>query len=286
VVQQETGNVKMKTTEELLKESVLTAPLALLSLKEPAHIQYVNSLLPYSTGFEIECSPIRDYTKEYREYFKRIPDIMEVNCDNNEQRFRIPNGIAGIICLFNICEALPKHLTQSESGIHYHVDATECFEQIILPHTTNHWILDELDSWDFVGTFNSRAINSGWLRFNSLRTLEFRCGNMSFEYPHLVKRIVHANDIVRRLKEQVGFFPTISDAVPDLSQAIEYVKNDTNSTIEDELKSKIEKLQKQLQNIKDIEEELKSKQEQEEKEERITMDEIRQVINRRVRNGS
>lgn len=202
-----------------LQELVETAPVVLLALKDKKIIDEINNMLPYSTGFEIECGV--NHTEFNKDNFDVIPDIMEVDTriSSGEQRFRIPNGFKGIICLYNLCEQLKNNLLLNYgSGIHYHVDCTGCFNQDLVGITmlNQSWILEELSSWDYKGTYNSKGINcsnvtgcdfnlntGNWLRFNHLRTMEFRIGEMSFDYKVLIRRILHCNSIVKRVKDKL-----------------------------------------------------------------------------------
>lgn len=196
-----------------LEELIYNAPLGLLSLKDENSIALANSYLPYSTGFEIECSKSDIYNEST---FKYIPSILDVNVDNSEQRYRIPNGIVGLICLYNICYNLNTNsLLNMESGIHYHIDCNEVYDKFSGTFFKSHedWILKELDLWNFRGRQKrgiSISLDPGnyftgtWLRNNSLRTLEYRVGNMSFDYKVLVKNIISANSITKRLKEDLN----------------------------------------------------------------------------------
>ena len=117
-----------KEVENIVKEMIYSSPLPLLSIKDEKIIDFVNSFLPYSTGFEIECNQGKNFNVEN---FENIPDIISVNIDSSEQRFRVPNGIKGIICLYNICEQLKLNSEENPlSGIHYHVDMIDVNEEI------------------------------------------------------------------------------------------------------------------------------------------------------------
>ncbi len=161
--------------------------------------------LPYSIGFEIEC--FKDTTFNIED-FKSIPNIMDVNVDTMEQRFRIPKGIEGLNCLYDITTALKKNsLLNPESGIHYHVDCTEAYHTFNseIVKANEKWMLKELESWKYRGTYNSKRIRftSGhiWIRFQeSFKTMECRIGEMTFEYELLFKRMSHLSDIVRKFK--------------------------------------------------------------------------------------
>lgn len=205
------------TKKELLEEIIYNAPLVLLTLEDEEMIELANHYLPYSTGFEIECHQGAGFNKEA---FTDIPHIMAVNVDSHEQRFRIPNGIAGILCLYHISEQLKIHSQLNEgSGIHYHIDMTG---MVNLPdqkfvYDNKEWILNELDSWGYKGRYNSRDVGLGkgrWLGFRKFKgceissynkeTAEFRCGEMTFEYKELLKNIVHANSIMKRVRIILG----------------------------------------------------------------------------------
>jgi hypothetical protein len=191
--------------EELIKEMIYSSPLPLLSIKDKEVIDYVNNFLPYSTGFEIECNYGKDFNKEN---FENIPDIVHVQVDRGEQRYRIPNGLKGIVCLYNICEQLKLNSEENPlSGIHYHVDMTDVVWEDVdddFCKKNKNWIVKELDSWEYKGEYNKRDVSKGgttWLRFSRHQTAEFRCGEMTFAYIELVRTIIHANNIVKKIKE-------------------------------------------------------------------------------------
>lgn len=197
-------------TDSRTKWAIFNNPLPLLEIKNPKIISAINSYLPYSTGIEMETPQASSYKKEF---FTDIPDIMEVNSSYIEQRYRIPNGLKGLVCLWNICEVCKEYLELNDlSGHHYHIDFSEVYDTINdtrdgLTNLSNllsnnlEWIEKELEDWKYSGTYNRRGDN--WVRWNGLKTLEFRVGNQSFDYPVIVKRIIHANDISRRLKKFV-----------------------------------------------------------------------------------
>ena len=83
--------------------------------------------LPYSVGIEFECIQNEHFNIEE---FKSIPNILDVNVDTGEQRFRIPAGLNGIKTLYKISEALKQNsLLNPLSGIHYHVDCTDIYDK-------------------------------------------------------------------------------------------------------------------------------------------------------------
>lgn len=209
-----------------LEALVYTDPLGLLTLRSKEDIDLANSYLPYSTGFEIECEQAEDYTKQS---FDAIPNIMEIASSGSEQRYRIPNGINGLICLYHISnEAKRSLLLNYGSGIHYHVDCTDCWRRELAEELIKQreWIIADLDKWKNKGTYNSIGVSIGaipdtrdlsyasvshltseflssWVRANHLQTLEFRIGEMTFEYTDWVKCIVEVNKMVKSLKDAI-----------------------------------------------------------------------------------
>ncbi len=265
-------------SEQKLKEIVKTSPLALLGLRNNEMIAYANNLLPYSTGFEIECINVDSIFNT--QAFLDIPDIMAVNCDTGEKRFRIPNGIKGMICLYNICEQLKISCQLNEgSGIHYHVDMSDCYSTYF--RNTNsgtakqffnqnkEWLLTALDTWGYIEAFhklnpdekpyNSREVgwSHNWIRFNDIGTMEIRIGEMSFDYEVLIKRIIHANQLAVKLRgAMVHFFeyisPEITYSVIDKNKIIEYYKKDKKeNTRLNRLKRELEKLRKEEDLVQD-----------------------------------
>lgn len=186
-----------------IEDCIYYNPLSLLNIKNQKILDSIDNYLPYSTGFEIECDQLNFIPKKFWD----IPDIMDVNCDMNEQRFRIPNGLKGLICLYNICERLKLDCAiNNGSGIHYHIDMTDWFDSINkeIIELNSEWILKELDTWNYKGKYNPRQLGldyNGWIKFqNHFKTAEFRIGEMSFDYNILVTRIIHANRIIKKFK--------------------------------------------------------------------------------------
>lgn len=252
-------------------EELLYNPLVLLTVKDETILNQFNNLIPYSTGFEIECDKKSSYNVLD---FTTIPYIMDVNTDSSEQRYRIPNGIRGLICLFIICEQLKNNSELNfGSGIHYHLDTTDCFDELQgIAIKNKDWILNELDTWDLKGCTQPRTIQdknrgNGFIVFNSLRTFEFRIGEMSFDYEILVNRIIHANNIVKRLKDEINISEPTFEPV-DSSLILTYLKNN-----------------KSIAGKKLIEAENKLKEFKEEKKKNVTVkpvENIQEVINSRV----
>jgi hypothetical protein len=216
--------------KELVKECVYHTPLISLALiKEyPDTIDMFNQYLPFSTGFEVECNQKENFSLAS---FTSIPYIVDVNIDRSEQRFRIPVGVNGIICLHYISQQLKNNSTLNEaSGIHYHVNITRYFDAITssLLEEEEDYILNQLDNWNYQGNYNSREINLDgccWIRFQrAFKTAEIRIGEMTFDYELLIKRIVDANRIIFDLVSQTNYNPTpeITDKFVTVDDLVEY----------------------------------------------------------------
>lgn len=220
-----------------IQELLFTNPKA-LDVLDPDVNKVSNFYLPYSTGFEIECAKDDNFSHAA---FLAIPNIMDFSADSSEQRFRIPSGIKGFQCLFDITIELKKNsLLNPLSGIHYHVDFTDSYhfikESTIKGITDT--ILQELDTWDYKGTYNTRGISLSmahqWIRFQpTFKTMEIRIGEMTFEYDLLVKRITHANELATRIKSYITLNRPINE------MATLYVEDEEIQNI---LKNRIERI--------------------------------------------
>lgn len=202
----------MKHGYKMVRDAVRRCPLPLLSLDSKLR-QVAEDMLPYSTGIEIECylkdkDSMHDISKREK-IASQIPDIMEVKFTESELRFRIPSGIKGLICLYNISEFLKEHaLINPSSGVHYHVDFTDVCENheklyslfFLIPRD---WILKSLESWGYTGSFNEWEVSfdKTAVKFHlDYRTVEFRIGEMTFDYELFIKRIIHCQNISRKIK--------------------------------------------------------------------------------------
>lgn len=193
----------------VLEDTIYNNPLALLALENAEEIGL--AVLPYSIGIELECFQKTSFNKDA---FLAIPDILEVRVDTGEQRFRIPKGLKGLICFWNICEKLYEYSELNMgSGNHVHCDFSECdFKFIDQSFVDNNkeWVLKELDTWNYKGKYNGRTLNNfkgGWAGFRSnKKSLEFRIIEMSFSYSVLLKRIVHICEISKKLKANLELY--------------------------------------------------------------------------------
>lgn len=190
--------------KKFIRECVLHSPLLLLKFKDNEEVvEYVNNLFPFSMGLEFECDKLDYYSKEY---FENIPNIMDVNTDSNEQRYRIAPGINGLITLHLLCKGLKQYSSLNlGSGIHYHTDLTPIYSEVINTKfiaNNRNWMLKELDTWNYKGTYNSREVGYHlyWIRFqNIFKTMEVRIGEMTFDYSLIIQRILSCCDIVKNI---------------------------------------------------------------------------------------
>lgn len=184
-----------------IEEAIYKAPLSLLSIKDEKVIKSIDNFLPYSIGMEFECEMKPTYKSIY---FENIPNILDVNVDKYEQRYRIPNGLKGLICLDNICNNLREYsILDIGSSNHYHFDMTDVSS---ITHSSNdfknnntNWIIEELITWKSTRSL-SQAYLGSWYKYNDLGTLEIRVGEPSFDYEVIVKRLIQGSNIVRKLK--------------------------------------------------------------------------------------
>ena len=233
------------TQIELIEDAIYKYPLVLLTIQDKKLIDQINKYLPYSIGIEIECDLSPNFDLDN---FKNIPDIIEVRIDASEQRFRIPNGLSGMICLYNICEQLKVNsLLNLGSGHHYHVDMTNSFHALNANYIEDneHWMLKELDTWGYTGSYNKRRVafdmGHNWIRFqNEFKTAEFRIGNMTFDYEIIIKRLIHASQIITRLITPLNVNLDIKYKQPNIPN-LETIINCNNT--------KINTLYKQLEKL-------------------------------------
>lgn len=218
----------------MVRELVRTNPLPLLDLKDKELIKYANSLLPYSIGMEFECAPTVQSERDpyFRTYIgnigstqtqiaikERIPGIMDIECDGSEQRFRIPSGIKGLVCLWYITVYLKEFYgLNNNSGVHYHVDMSDMTEfwQDMMNNSyyrdrfiqkNNNWVINSLKAWKYKGTYNSMVItynSKQAVKFHSLyKTMEVRIGEMTFDYQLLFKRISNCSNIATKIRKDL-----------------------------------------------------------------------------------
>ena len=244
------------------KGIVFSNPLSLIPyIDEPNTLAYLNSFIPFSTGFEIECFSSDHYNADI---LRAIPFLIDYNGGGNEFRFRIPSGFAGLICLYFIADEIKTHLTINPlSGIHYHIDCNtdnsfNFINKSNFIHSNYDWIIKELNKWKYKGTYNSMSISSdqpnnaytirqdgastmvsysSWLKFNyQYRTAEFRLGEMTFNYEVLLRRIMSANSIMKTLKfKKVPTYKVPDFEVIDIQKIIDFLSLERHDFKEDQV---------------------------------------------------
>lgn len=227
----------MRNGYQRVREMIRSNPLQLAYLKDKHLIAYANSLWPYSIGMEFECRLSSEVTANS---WHHNPEEQKWQLDRNllichkgfktvattkhddEHRFRVTSGIYGFIALYKLSAFLKEHYVENTgSGVHYHVDCTD------IPHFANTykdeniyyfhfnsqgfmsqvqpWVLKALKSWNYKGTFNKWELSSNKeaVRFHGkYSTIEYRIGEMTFDYELLLKRIMHAQHITQRIKKE------------------------------------------------------------------------------------
>lgn len=201
MVQEENVTAKLKQIEE----AIYSYPLSLLNITNKSLLDTIDDFLPYSIGMEFECHMKKSYNKKD---FDSIPDIMAVNVDSSEQRYRIPSGLKGMVCLYHICNQMKiNSMIDPGSSNHYHFDMTDVWDILPSYSDTNpsrqdyiNPILEELKTW---GTALNYSLINSWYRWNDLQTLEIRIGEPSFDYNVIINRLIQGSNITKRLKAKL-----------------------------------------------------------------------------------
>lgn len=187
--------------------------------------------MPYQTGIEIECHCSDPWKLDTD--LRKIDGIIENNSDSKEIRFRVAAGINGMIALEAALGLITKIcMLNPGSGIHYHIDCRESFYDVrdytYKISREDNWILKALDSWNYQGKYNSRSMGerkTHWVRIcPTYETLEFRIGEMTFNYAVILKRIISAQAIVRGIKKLSVTSPKRTKSNLEKKQQIRKIK--------------------------------------------------------------
>ena len=202
------------------------------NLPENQYEEFANYYMPVDTGIEIECSLKENVSVRI---FDNIPFIVENRSSSSELRLRIPSGIKGFKCLFEICEKLKEHCLLSNSGIHIHVGFNESQFNILKEKAEEYKedILSELDTWNYKGTYNARNLNTSrnWVRLHTTyNTMEVRICEMTFDYKLLIKRILHVQYLRYKLLDfietsELGVYNSYIDSLTNFDNAIQEAYN-------------------------------------------------------------
>lgn len=253
--------------KKLVGDIIYNNPLPLLTVQQSSPIlDEINLLLPYSIGFEIECQPKEKLYRSIHEIAKEFRDIPYIRSSDfnslGEIRFRIPNGIRGIFSLYCLTILLKRYAELNMgSGIHIHIDMSDgdYLSKIGdgFVNENSSWILEELDTWGYKGKYNTRGfrlVKGNWICIRD-NTIEIRICEMTFDYSKLIKRFIHANQIVKKIKvlltNENEVLSNISKINSDFDRVkiLEFIKSNTDLNI---LKEQIQ------QNKNQLEEQLKS----------------------------
>ncbi len=172
--------------------------------------------LPYNTGIEIECDVQPNWSSSlYNEL-----DLVANASSTFEQRIQIYPGLRGAVTLYKYLEILQQYGIHTTSGIHIHIDVSKFIKYVyddgkfalvasesksLGEYFQKHseFILKELDTWGYKGTYNRREVRvhkGGWFGYRSEKnSVEIRICEMTFDYRVLIRRIVHCQYIVKYL---------------------------------------------------------------------------------------
>lgn len=197
----------MKSGYKLMREGIQSSPTSLLLLPEKLK-NIVRNQFPYDVGLEFECK--QDEKMDISLLKKADPSI-EISCDYGEVRFRLKgNSLNQPIHLELQLEELKRYFHPNpSSGIHYHIDCTDVDDFLKFTFFVRHnvgedYILNQLKSWNYTGTFNRWEVSDNKMvavrLHHQYKTIEFRIGDFSFDYKTIVNKILHCQAIVKDLK--------------------------------------------------------------------------------------
>lgn len=205
-----------------LRDCVFHNPLGLSCLPSKTR-QLANKYLPRETGVEIEILTLPfDDAGSLGAQILQI-GLVELSASNQEFRFQLHSGEKGMIELYKVCQLLKKYFRLNlGSGIHYHTSSLLVpdgyYHDIARKASQYEWVLKELDTWDYKGSFNARTIRASkdaWvaMRFDK-KTFEYRIGEMTFDYEVMIRRIVHVHSLTKRIERQFYHNPPRDIPVP------------------------------------------------------------------------
>lgn len=198
-----------------VRDMARTCPLPLLHLKDKKLIDYANSLFPTSVGLEFETFlPTAFGMLDCSHAFPKTLLSINYNALEKELQVRVASGIQGMVDLYEVSNVLKKHAKfNKQSGIHYHINVGDFNLQSLICFLAEHEkkkALEQLISWNYKGIYNLPQLSSSknsWIRIHpNYPTLEFRVGEMTFDYARLFKRATHAQKITTTIIEKVKKF--------------------------------------------------------------------------------
>lgn len=225
----------MKSAYSMMREGIKSFPSSLLHLPSPLKKIAAKSL-PYSVGIEVECEAKQGMTgigqtfiheQVCKEFILQKTGqgwyafLMDIKFSTFEYTFRVRKGIDGLIGMYIMCEFLIYHCNLNPmSGIHYHVDMSdldwykinENWPMLLTSPMVKRYIpnriIESLESWNYKGEYNTKGVGTQkgyWVAYRDhFKSLEFRIGEMTFDYSVMSKRAIHACEITRKLKQEIN----------------------------------------------------------------------------------
>lgn len=201
------------------KDYVFTNPLLLDTITDDKILSIINNMMPREVGIEIECDFNTNHPNIYgyishERMFSGIKGLIEVHNDREEQRYRLSSGIIGMQALYEVCKRLHIYSKiNNGSGIHYHIDFRDKWNDLMNKLDRIHdgsggrykslqWMLDRVSHWRYKGNYNKPYVstNKKAIRIHSgTHTIEFRTGEMTFDYELMIRRIISAQSVVKTL---------------------------------------------------------------------------------------
>ncbi len=169
---------------------------------------------------------------------KDIYNLDSFTCDTGdgvtdycEHRIRIL-GYKQITGLYRILEDMKKYcMINTSSGIHIHVDFSDCFgenyfsrkghlgrfERIAIRNRIvkskekaieefKKYLQEVVEFFQYKGTYSYHRVTDSKLGVISFReeTVEFRCGNCSFDYEKIVSELIYVSQLCKKVKKHFG----------------------------------------------------------------------------------
>jgi hypothetical protein len=191
-----------------MRGAIYSCPSLLLDMPSK-YRRIADNYLPVESGIEIEAV-VKEGKRvsEFNQKLSAISGISQYNqsSDTNEVRIRICGGIAGMLALEQALELVKDYYDLNpKSGIHYHVSfSMTSYLGSNFTKNNKEWVLNSLKCWNYTGTYNQWTISRAKeaVRIHeAYDTIEYRIGEMSFDYSLIMKRLVHAQSITRGLRE-------------------------------------------------------------------------------------
>lgn len=210
---------------KMVKGLVMTNPLPLMSEDRLVYskgitdnlIRYINSIFTRDIGIEIEAILKSNYSiDDFHEAWNNANLACSEDSDDDEIRIRLNfynNSISRcLIDLYLGLEIIKKYYKLNmRSGIHYHVDCPTIFLNSDIRYDANivsnqhEWVFKALSSWNYNEVKGGNARQISVCKWSQVRihthhkTLEYRIGEMTFDYSLILKRIVHVTNITNKI---------------------------------------------------------------------------------------